>query len=139
MARYIYPAIFDPNELGGYTITFPDLPGCVTQGATIDNALHMAAEAMALHLYGMERDSDEIPVPSEPAHIPFPEDAGDNAFVTLVAASTEPVRDEIRNRAVKKTLTIPAWLNEESEKAGINFSQTLQSALKERLGLIDRP
>jgi len=91
MARYIYPAIFDPNELGGYTITFPDLPGCVTQGDTIDNALHMAAEAMALHLYGMEWYSEEVPVPSEPAHIPFPEDASDNAFVTLVAASAEPV------------------------------------------------
>ncbi len=137
MARYLYPAVFDPNENGGYTVTFPDLPGCVTEGDTLDEALQMAARAMALHLYGMEQDGDEIPVPSEPARVCFPEDASDDAFVTVIAASTEPVRDEIRNRAVKKTLTIPQWLNEESEKAGVNFSQILQSALKERLGIVD--
>lgn len=65
---------------------------------------------------------------------PFPEDANKDVFVTLIQARTEPVRDAIQNRAVKKTLTIPQWLNEEAEKQGINFSQTLQYALKEKLG-----
>jgi predicted RNase H-like HicB family nuclease len=138
VARHIYPAIFDPSQDGGYTVTFPDLPGCVTEGDDLGETLRMAAEAMALYLYCAEEDGDEIPTPSEPAHVSFPEDASDDAFVTLVVAGTEPVRDEIRNRSVKKTLTIPQWLNEESEKAGVNFSQILQSALKERLGLIDR-
>jgi predicted RNase H-like HicB family nuclease len=138
MAKYTYPAVFDPNENGGYTVTFPDLPGCVTEGDNLDEALAMAAEAMALHLYGMERDGDPIPDPSNPADIQLPEDATDGAFVTLIQARTEPIRDELQNRAVKKTLTIPQWLNDEAEKAGINFSQVLQYALKEKLGIVDK-
>ncbi|MFY9134709.1 MAG: type II toxin-antitoxin system HicB family antitoxin [Bacillota bacterium] len=135
MAKYIYPAVFDPNECGGYTITFPDLPGCVTEGDTLDDAIRMASEALALHLYGMERDGDEISSPSKPTSVHLPSDA----FVTLVTARTEPIRDEIRNKSIKKTLTIPQWLNEEAEKEGINFSQVLQYALKEKLGLTERP
>ncbi|PDO10760.1 MAG: pilus assembly protein HicB [Candidatus Reconcilbacillus cellulovorans] len=135
MPKYVYPAIFDPNELGGYTVTFPDLPGCVTEGDTLEEALKMAAEAMALHLYGMERDGDEIPPPSDPSKVRLPEDADKGAFVTLIQARTEPIRDELMNRSVKKTLTIPKWLNDEAEKEGINFSQVLQAALKEKLGL----
>ena len=95
MPKYLYPAVFDPNENGGYTVTFPDLPGCVTEGDTLDEALQMAAEAMALHLYGLERDGDQIPAPSKPAHVCIPRDASSDAFVTLVAARTEPVRAHI--------------------------------------------
>ncbi|TDF98276.1 type II toxin-antitoxin system HicB family antitoxin [Paenibacillus piri] len=138
MAKYIYPAVFDPNENGGFTVTFPDLPGCITEGDDMDDALRMASEALALHLYGMERDGDLIPSPSKPADIQFTEDADANAFVSLVQARTEPIRDELQNRAVKKTLTIPQWLNEEAESAGINFSQLLQYALKEKLGIIEK-
>jgi len=138
MAKYTYPAIFDPDENGGYTVTFPDLPGCVTEGDSLDEALAMAAEAMALHLYGMERDGDPIPDPSNPADVQLPEDAADGAFVTLIQARTEPIHDEMANRAVKKTLTIPQWLNDEAEKAGINFSQVLQYALKEKLGIVEK-
>ena len=62
-----------------------------------------------------------------------------DAFVTLVTARTKEIRDEVRNKSTKKTLTIPQWLNEEAEKEGINFSQVLQYALKEKLGLTERP
>jgi len=82
------------------------LPGCVTEGDTLEEAVEMASHAMALHLYGMERDGDEIPTPSKPSSIHFPEDANKSAFVTLIQARTKPARDAIRNRAVKKTLTI---------------------------------
>jgi len=138
MPKYVYPAIFEPNELGGYTVTFPDLPGCITEGDTLDEALKMAAEAMALHLYGLEEDGAEIPAPSNPAEVKIPEDASPSAFVTLVQARTEPIRDEMENRAVKKTLTLPKWLNDAAEKAGINFSQVLQFALKEILGYVEK-
>ncbi|MEJ8546617.1 type II toxin-antitoxin system HicB family antitoxin [Brevibacillus borstelensis] len=138
MAKYIYPAVFDPNENGGYTVTFPDLPGCVTEGDNLDDALLMAAEAMALHLYGMERDGDPIPAASKVGDHLIPDDAEPSAFVTLIQARTEPIRDELQNRAVKKTLTIPQWLNEEAEEAGINFSQLLQYAIKEKLGIVDK-
>ncbi len=98
----------------------------------------MAVEAMALHLYGMERDSDPIPAPSNPTDVRLPEDAAAGAFVTLIQARTEPIHDEMKNRSVKKTLTIPQWLNNEAEKAGINFSQVLQYALKEKLGIVEK-
>lgn len=137
MAKYIYPAIFDPNENNGFTITFPDLPGCITEGDDLDEALLMAAEAMALHLYGLERDGDDIPHPSAPADISL-EDSDPGAFVSLVQARTEPIRNELQNRAVKKTLTVPQWLNDEAEAAGLNFSQTLQYALKEQLGITEK-
>lgn len=137
MAKYIFPAVFDPNENGGFTITFPDLPGCVTEGDDLEESVLMAAEAMALHLYGMERDGDAIPQPSRPADVSL-EDTDPGAFVTLIQARTEPIRDELQNRAVKKTLTIPQWLNDEAEEAGLNFSQTLQFALKEKLGITEK-
>lgn len=138
MAKYIYPAIFDPNEDDGYTVTFPDLPGCVTEGDNLNEAMEMAAEAMALHLYGMERDGDIIPDASSPADVQLPKDADPSAFVTLISARTEPIRDELANRAVKKTLTVPQWLNDEAEKAGVNFSQLLQYAIKEKLGIFEK-
>ncbi|WP_168120953.1 type II toxin-antitoxin system HicB family antitoxin [Paenibacillus sp. HB172176] len=137
MAKYIFPAIFDPNENGGYTITFPDLPGCITEGSDLEEAVLMAAEAMALHLYGMERDGDAIPLPSKPNEVSM-EDTETGAFVSLIQSRTEPIRDELQNRAVKKTLTIPQWLNDEAEGAGLNFSQTLQFALKEKLGITEK-
>ncbi|MCL6576904.1 type II toxin-antitoxin system HicB family antitoxin [Kyrpidia sp.] len=138
MPKYVYPAIFDPNELGGYTVIFPDLPGCVTEGDNLEEALKMASEAIAIHLYGMEQDGDEIPTPSNPAEVQIPDDTSSGAFVTLIQARTEPIHDEMKNRAVKKTLTIPKWLNDAAEKEGINFSQVLQYALKEQLGFIDK-
>ena len=64
MDRYVFPAVFDPCEEGGYTVTFPDLPGCITEGDTEEESFQMAKEALELHLYGMERDGDEIPKPS---------------------------------------------------------------------------
>jgi hypothetical protein len=66
------------------------------------------------------------------------DDTDPGAFVTLIQARTEPIRDELQNRAVKKTLTIPQWLNDEAEEAGLNFSQTLQFALKEKLGITEK-
>lgn len=59
MDRCIFPAIFEPGEKKGYTVSFPDLPGCITEGDTMEEALHMAKEALELHLYGMEEDGDE--------------------------------------------------------------------------------
>ncbi len=137
MPKYIYPAIFDPNENGGYTVTFPDLPGCITEGDDMDEALLMATEAMALHLYGIERDGGPIPQPIQPADVSL-EGTEHGAFVSLIQARTEPIRDELQGRAVKKTLTVPQCLNDEAEAAGINFSQTLQFALKEKLGVTEK-
>lgn len=132
MDRYIFPAIFEPGEKKGYTVKFPDLPGCITEGDTMEEALHMAKEALELHLYGMEEDEDEIPNPSRPEELKVPE----KSFISLIEVWMPVIRDEMKNKSIKKTLTIPKWLNDIAEKNNVNFSQVLQSALKEYLGIL---
>jgi predicted RNase H-like HicB family nuclease len=132
MDRYIFPAIFEPGEKKGYTVSFPDLPGCITEGDTMEEALHMAKEALELHLYGMEEDEDKIPNPSRPEELKVSE----KSFISLVEVWMPVIRDEMENKAIKKTLTIPKWLNDVAEKNNVNFSQVLQSALKEYLGIL---
>lgn len=133
--KYIYPALFDPGDEHGYCITFPDLPGIVTQGETIEEALAMAKEALELHIYGMEEDNDPIPSPSHPNELDLPP----GAFVSLIEVWMPPVRDEMANRAVKKTLTIPQWLNDIAEKKKVNYSHILQESLKDYLGVHKPP
>ncbi|MFJ7407050.1 MULTISPECIES: type II toxin-antitoxin system HicB family antitoxin [unclassified Lysinibacillus] len=136
MAKYYFPAIFDPgteNE-NGFTITFPDLPGCITEGSNMDEAAYMSKDVLAGFLYGMEEDGEQIPAPSNPSNIDLPQ----GAFISIVEVRTDYIRDEIENKAVKKTLTIPKWLNDAAEKENINFSQLLQFAIKERLGIISK-
>ncbi|MDP3488378.1 MAG: type II toxin-antitoxin system HicB family antitoxin [Bacillota bacterium] len=131
MDKYIFPAIFETCEEGGYTISFPDLPGCITEGDTIEEALAMAKNALELHLYAMERDGDDIPRPGDPASLNAP----DGGFLSLVEAWMPLVHIEMATRSVKKTLTIPSWLNDYADKQDINYSQLLQAALKEHLGV----
>ncbi|WP_018131245.1 type II toxin-antitoxin system HicB family antitoxin [Effusibacillus pohliae] len=128
--RYIYPAIFDYAE-DGISVEFPDLPGCLTCGDTDEEALHNAKEAMALHLYGMEQDGDPIPAPTPVSKLRTEE----NQAVVLVEVWMPPFRDEMEDRAVKKTLTIPKWLNDLAEEHKVNFSHVLQDALKRYLGV----
>ena len=131
MKTYLYPAYFRRVESGGFSVDFPDLPGCITAGDSLADSLTMAREALSLHLYGMEEAGGQFPSPSEPEAIP----AVAGAFVAPVEGRPDMAADEIRNKSVKKTLTIPNWLNETAEQHHINFSQVLQSALKERLGM----
>jgi predicted RNase H-like HicB family nuclease len=133
MDRYIYPAVFDPCEEGGYTITFPDLPGCITEGDTVEEALSMAKEAMTLHLYGMEDDGDTIPDPTPPEKVQIPEDG----FISLVETWMPPFRNKMDLKAVNKMVTLPKWLKDMAERENVNFSHILQSALKNHLGMKD--
>jgi predicted RNase H-like HicB family nuclease len=130
MKTFLYPAYFRRVESGGYSVDFPDLPGCISAGDSLEEALAMAREALSLHLYGMAEDGDAIPAPSDPTVLRLEP----GSFVTPVEGRPEMVRDEIRNRAVKKTLTIPYWLNEAAEARHVNFSQVLQEALRQRVG-----
>lgn len=132
MARnfYSYPAVFY-YDADGISIEFPDLPGCLSCAQTSEEAFRRAKEALGVHLYGMEMDGDPIPEPT-PINALRPDEGG---VLTLVEVYMPTVRDRIKNRAVKKTLTLPAWLNQEAEAAKINFSQVLQEGLKARLGV----
>ncbi len=127
---YIYPAVFGRTETG-YSVHFPDLPGCISVGKTLDAAHRMAREALGLHMWGMETDGDAIPESSTVDVI----EQGQGYIVGLVEVWMLPVRAELDNKAVKKTLTIPSYLNSLAEKRKINFSRVLQSALKKELGI----
>lgn len=134
MTTYIFPAVFRPEKVGGCSVEFPDLPGCVTEGDTLEQAVAMARDAMGLYLYSLEEDGETIPTASAPAAI----HTEPGQFVSLVDVDMLAYRQKHDNRAVKKTLTVPAWLNAMAEASDINFSQALQAALKERLGLADQ-
>lgn len=129
MAKYAYPAIFTPEEDGTYSIDFPDLEGCYTCGDSIEDGLEMAEDALALVLYGYEKDGREIPAPSVPSALTL----SGNEFVNYVACDTMAYRKMYNNKAVKKTLTIPEWLNEAASAMGLNFSQVLQEALLQKM------
>lgn len=133
MAKYAYPAIFTPEEGGLYSVTFPDIPGCYTGGDSITDALEMASDALCLMLYDYEQNGAEIPAASSPRDVQA--QAGEDDLVSLIACDTMIYRKLHDNRAVKKTLSIPSWLNDMAERAGINFSGTLQEALKQQLNI----
>ena len=128
MAKYAYPAIFTPEEQG-YSIIFPDLEGCYTCGDSLEDGLEMARDALALVLYGYEKDGREIPAPSKLKTL----SVGENEFVSYVVCDTMKYRKMYNNKAIKKTLTLPEWMNEEATAVGINFSQVLQEALLQKL------
>lgn len=125
---YVFPAVFCYEE-DGISIDFPDLPGCCPCAETTDEAVKNAREALGVHIYGMECDGDEIPEPSDITKLR----TGDKSILMLVDVFMPPVRERIKNRSVKKTLTIPYWLNAEAENRNVNFSGLLQEALKEYL------
>lgn len=131
MAKYVFPCVLIPEEDGGYSVAFPDLGGCYSQGTDLPDALEMAKDALCLMLYDMEERGKDIPSPSSLNDIK----ADDNCIASLITCDTVEYRKFFDNRAVKKTLTIPAWLNTLSERAEINFSAVLQNALKQELHL----
>ena len=135
--KYTYTAIFKPEpseETPGKTlfgVAFPDLP-CHTCGDSLSDAIEMAQDALCLCLYHREQDGKDIPLSTPPQEIKV---SGDE-FITAIAVDTDEYKRFFGNQAVRKSLTIPAWLNTEAEKAHVNFSSVLQEALKEKLQLV---
>lgn len=128
MAKYVYPAVFTPEENGGYSVVFPDLEGCYTCGENLEEGLEMAQDVLALVLYGYEKDNRKIPTPSDRGSL----EVSGKEFVNYVTCDTMAYRKRFRSKAVKKTLTIPEWMNEEASALGLNFSQVLQDALLQK-------
>lgn len=129
--RYAYLAVLTFED-DGISIEFPDLPGCLPCADTEEEALRNAQEALGLHLYGMEQDGDPIPEPSSIRAL----NLASNQVAMLVSVYMPLVRSQVKTVLVKKTLTIPAWINALAEEQHINFSQVLQEALKERIGAV---
>lgn len=132
MAKYVFPAIFTMED-GGYSIDFPDVKNCFTEADDLTEAMEKAEDVLCMMLYNLERNNMVIPAASNIADIQ--RDIANNEFVSLIACDTIEYRKFHDNRAVKKTLSIPSWLNEMAESAGINFSGVLQEALKHQLNI----
>ncbi|MCL6592877.1 MAG: type II toxin-antitoxin system HicB family antitoxin [Alicyclobacillus sp.] len=131
---YTFPAIFTFDE-DGVSVEFPDLDGCFTGGADLEEAYRLAEDVLAGYLSILEEEGRDIPVPSVGKQFSLES----NQQIMLVRAWMPPYRENIRNRSVNKTVTIPSWLNELAEHRRINFSRVLQEGIMERLGITIRP
>ena len=131
LKKMFYPAIFTPEDDGGFSVSFPDIEGCFTQGETIEESYEMAFDALGLALSFLEDEKRVIPLPSAPNKISLNE----NEFVVIIEFDMLEYQKKHNSKAVKKTLTIPQWLNEEATALGVNFSQVLQEALLAKIEL----
>ena len=127
--RYLYPAVFTYEEGYEIAVTFPDLPGCATSGETEADAVAAGREALGLHLFGMEEDGDELPAPSQAKDIKLE----DGEVIAMIDVFMPSIRLNQKNKAVNRTVTLPAWLNAKAVECGINFSQLLQDAIKREI------
>lgn len=134
----VYPACFFKEE-NGYSVIFPDLNWLATCGATMQEAMTMAVDCLAGYLYTCKKDGEKVPAPSPLTDIDTAAVAKEleieqgDAFVNMVSVDVAAYAKEHFEKSVKKTLTIPAWLNKEAIEKGINFSQTLQEALIQKI------
>lgn len=132
----IYPACFY-KETDGYSVIFPDLNDLATQGSSFEDAMEMAVDCLAGYLYSCKMDGTEVPSPSmmneiDPVAVSqelAPDEPVSEAFVTMVSVDADVYAQKHFCKSIRKTLTIPAWLNTAALERGINFSQTLQEAL----------
>ncbi len=126
MTKLVYPAIFRPcEEHEGYTVTVPDLPGCVTEGKTLADAILMAEDAASGWVLDELEDGNAAPAASDLNAI----HAGTGEFVNLLVLDIDAYAEKYGSKAVRKNLTIPAWLNTFAERRQVNFSQVLTDAL----------
>ncbi len=124
--KLAYPAVFTPfDDEEGYMVEFPDLPGCITEGDAVADALFMAEDAASGWILTDLEDGKKAPKASDPGSIQAPT----GGFVSMVALDMDAYAEKYGKKAVKKTLTIPAWLNTYVESNGISCSKVLQDAL----------
>lgn len=130
--KYAYPAIITyDREESCYYVNFPDIENCFTDGKTLPEAIEMGEDALALMLCQIEDDGVPIPAPTDVRAI----QSAPDETVSLIFADTTEYRRLYDNKAVKKTLSVPSWLNAMAERKGANFSAILQNGLKEFCGI----
>lgn len=129
--RYLYPAILTYEDGYDIAVTFPDLPGCATSGETEAEAVAAGREALGIHLFGMEEDGDEFPTPSSLKDIKVE----DGEVIAMIDVFMPSIRLNQTNKAVNRTVTLPAWLNAKAVELGVNFSQLLQDSIKREIGV----
>lgn len=130
----IYPACFFKEE-NGYSVVFPDLNWLATYGETENEAMSMAVDCLAGYLYTLKNDGEQFPAASAMKDVSLEKVAKEldadttNSFVSMVSVDVAEYAKTHFEKSVRKTLTIPAWLNIAAQQKNINFSQTLQEAL----------
>lgn len=129
MNKLFFPSIFHATDDNGFWVSFPDLPECLTQGASMSEAYEMAVDALGLCISYMKDNGESIPVASVPQDIVL--NKGD--FLVVIEFDMMDYLRKHNSKAVKKTLSIPEWLNEAATAAGINFSQVLREALIQKV------
>ena len=127
MKKLFYPAVFH-KEGDGFWVSFPDFPECLTEGDDMESAYEMAVEALGLAITSRESEKEAIPEPSDPSTI----DA-EGGTILVVNFDMMDYLKKHNSRAVKKTLSIPEWLNEAATSMGVNFSHVLQEALMQKV------
>lgn len=140
----MYPACFFHESNDSYSVIFPDLNWLATQGDTFEEAMEMAVDCLAGYLYTCQVDGDPIPKPSRLSDIDpdavakelDPDSPACEAIVNIVSVDVAEYAKLHFEKSVKKTLTIPAWLNKAALEQNINFSQVLQDALKVQLHIV---
>ena len=136
----MYPACFYKED-NGYSVIFPDLNYLATQGDSLENSMEMAVECLAGYIYSCTAEGEQLPAPSKLTNINpvavskeiSPDEPVGEAFVNIVSVDVEAYARTHFKKSVRKTLTIPMWLNTAALKQGINFSQTLQEALLSKI------
>lgn len=130
MRRLTYFAVFEPTK-NGFSVYFPDFPGCISFGRTFEEAQKEAVDALSLHVYGMEKDGDILPLPCKiPSVDP---DTARGYILSSVIIFPDMTKNELENKKVKTNVTIPSWLKDLAEMEGVNFSRLLETALIEYL------
>ncbi|MDR3363971.1 MAG: type II toxin-antitoxin system HicB family antitoxin [Clostridiales Family XIII bacterium] len=124
--KLVYPAIFYPCEEGGFTVAVPDLPGCVSEGDTLEEAIGMGIDAAGGWILGEWESGNPVPSASDIKEIKA---GGADAFTSVLVLDMDAYAEKFGSKAVRKNLTIPAWLNTFAESHDINFSKVLQDAL----------
>jgi predicted RNase H-like HicB family nuclease len=121
--EYVYPAIFHKNDDESYTVTYPDLPGCISEGKSLGSAILMAQAALSQWIEYLSDEKRIVPKASDMGAIGIE----NNEFANLIRAD---VKDE---RAVRRTVSVPKWMDEKAIEAGLSLSRVLQEALASRL------
>ena len=131
MNRYAFPAVFDPEEEGGYSIFFPDIDGAFSQGDDMPDCIYMASDCLVGMLAALEDSGKPIPEPTPLDKVVHDPDQ----IVTLIFADTVDYRKKFNNKSTNVTLTLPKWLYTIAKQKDINLSQALKEALKAKLGI----
>ena len=127
MNRLFYPTVFHKED-DGFWVSFPDFPECFTEGDDMQQAYEMAIDALGLAITSRQKEKEEIPAPSDINEIKT-----ENGFIVVLEFDMLAYLKKNNSKAVKKTLTIPEWLNEATSAMGLNFSQVLQEALMQKV------